>query len=152
MSIKFQLLYLQFYLYFQCITWLSAYCLFLFMAPLSNPFTLGKCILTLYLRSTIFPFWDISPISGNHAGSGCTVCILSEMKMTTCITFFSSGCQSTGPHRAAVMDIQMSVIRDIMICRRLLPAVQRLIVFRCLMRSYSLRHSPPQPSNVVDIY
>lgn len=107
--------------------------LFLFTAPLSNAITLGKCILTFYLQSSTFPFWDIRLIQDTRL----VVDVQYEMKVTTGITLSSSGCRIAGPLRAAVMDIQMSMIRDIMICRRLSPAVQRLIVFPCLMRSCS---------------
>lgn len=135
--------YLPWHTFTLIITSLSAYCLFLFTAPTSNPFPLGW--MYSQLRSTVFPFWDIRLISDGMVYS---MCVPPALKVTTGIAFCSSGCKSAGPHRAAVMDIQMSMIRDIMICRRLSPAVRRLIVFRCLMRSCSLRpphrvtHSP----------
>lgn len=93
-------------------------------------------------RNTITIFVaDIRLIPDSIATSGHTVSMPLAQKMTQDITLGSSGCRSAGPHGAAVMDIQMSMIRDIMICRRLLPAVERLIVFRCLMRTCSSR--PP---------
>jgi len=77
--------------------------------------------------------------------------VLPEMKIIKGIMFNSTGYRSRGPYWAAVMDIQMSMIRDIMICREPLTSSPKLIVFLCLMRSSSF---PParHPSNFVDIY
>lgn len=45
------------------------------------------------------------------------VCVTAEIKIIKGREFSSSGCHSPGPYWVAVMDIQMSMIRDIMICR-----------------------------------
>lgn len=105
--------------------------LLIFIPLLSNPFAAGDCFLPSYLQRIKFPSGDISLIQMWRIAR-----MPSEMKMITGVT----GCHSAGPHRAAVMDIQMSMIWDIMICMSLSPAVQSLIVFLCLMRSCFLRH------------
>lgn len=84
--------YLPWHTFTLSITSLSAYCLFLFTAPTSNPFPLGWKY--SQLRSTVFPLWDIRLISDGMANSGCTVCVC------------ASSTESDNRHRILLLRLQ----------------------------------------------
>ncbi len=144
-KLKFKNNSLNVYLYnFPWVTLLSADCLLLFTAALSNPLTLCKCIISFYLPSAIFLFWDIRLIPGHRQPVDVQYVCLQKWKWQQASRWAPQAAERRSQQGGSdwYSDVNDQGYYDL---QEALISSPKLIVFWCLMRSCSLRHLLPPP-------